>query len=100
MILMTSCIVGFCFFFNETATTEIYTYLHTLSLHDALPISAGRRGVRPGRSAPGAVPRPAARPPSAARADPAPCARGSPRTDRGSHVRRHGRAAAGNDPES
>src|SRR3546814_20574386 len=28
----------FCFFFNETATTEIYTYLHTLSLHDALPI--------------------------------------------------------------
>src|SRR3546814_4679119 len=28
------------FFFNETATTEIYTYLHTLSLHDALPISS------------------------------------------------------------
>src|SRR3546814_10450501 len=27
-----------CFFFNDTATTEIYTYLHTLSLHDALPI--------------------------------------------------------------
>src|SRR3546814_15894389 len=27
------------FFFNETATTESYTYLHTLSLHDALPIS-------------------------------------------------------------
>src|SRR3546814_7375675 len=26
------------FFFNYTATTEIYTYLHTLSLHDALPI--------------------------------------------------------------
>src|SRR3546814_2285884 len=26
------------FFFNETATTEIYTYGHTLSLHDALPI--------------------------------------------------------------
>src|SRR3546814_20126506 len=25
-------------FFNDTATTEIYTYLHTLSLHDALPI--------------------------------------------------------------
>src|SRR3546814_2595399 len=25
-------------FFNATATTEIYTYLHTLSLHDALPI--------------------------------------------------------------
>src|SRR3546814_1561222 len=33
------------FFFNDTATTEIYTYLHTRSLHDALPISrpAGRR---------------------------------------------------------
>src|SRR3546814_348540 len=28
----------FCFFFNDTATTEIYTYGHTLSLHDALPI--------------------------------------------------------------
>src|SRR5277367_7091701 len=27
---------GLCFFFNDTATTEIYT----LSLHDALPISA------------------------------------------------------------
>src|SRR5256885_14954452 len=27
------------FFFNDTATTEIYT----LSLHDALPISVGRR---------------------------------------------------------
>src|SRR3546814_11902853 len=26
------------FFFNDTATTEIYTYCHTLSLHDALPI--------------------------------------------------------------
>src|SRR3546814_17511849 len=26
------------FFFNDTATTEIYTYLHTLALHDALPI--------------------------------------------------------------
>src|SRR2546422_3144920 len=28
-----------CFFFNDTATTEIYT----LSLHDALPISHPRR---------------------------------------------------------
>src|SRR3712207_7292545 len=33
----------FCFFFNDTATTEIYT----LSLHDALPISAATGG-RPG----------------------------------------------------
>src|SRR6184192_1283228 len=28
------------FFFNDTATTEIYTSIDTLSLHDALPISA------------------------------------------------------------
>ena len=27
------------FFFNDTATTEIYTTHNTLSLHDALPIS-------------------------------------------------------------
>src|SRR3546814_7080244 len=26
------------FLFNDTATNEIYTYLHTLSLHDARPI--------------------------------------------------------------
>src|SRR3712207_8736017 len=31
-----------CFFFNDTATTEIYT----LSLHDALPISAMRPMMR------------------------------------------------------
>src|SRR3546814_7345495 len=30
----------FFFFFNDTATTEIYTYLHPLSPHDALPISS------------------------------------------------------------
>src|SRR3546814_20732342 len=28
------------FFFKDPATTEIYTYGHTLSRHDALPISA------------------------------------------------------------
>src|SRR5260370_38881204 len=38
----------YVFFFNDTATTEIYT----LSLHDALPISAvcslpGRHGAQP-----------------------------------------------------
>src|SRR3546814_7778465 len=33
--------VVFCFF-TDTATTEIYTYGHTLSLHDALPISIGQ----------------------------------------------------------
>src|SRR2546422_2117123 len=32
---------SFFFFFNDTATTEIYT----LSLHDALPISAGGNPV-------------------------------------------------------
>src|SRR2546430_3759162 len=34
----------FFFFFNDTATTEIYT----LSLHDALPISAGRPATATG----------------------------------------------------
>src|SRR3712207_7815278 len=38
----------FHFFFNDTATTEIYT----LSLHDALPISAARRGGGAPRSCP------------------------------------------------
>src|SRR5687767_15643650 len=33
----------FCFFFNDTATTEIYT----LSLHDALPISEDLRPEEP-----------------------------------------------------
>src|SRR2546422_2065620 len=38
------------FFFNDTATTEIYT----LSLHDALPISHRRQGVGlPVRQVPG-----------------------------------------------
>src|SRR2546427_5433790 len=34
--------LSFLFFFNDTATTEIYT----LSLHDALPISPGLLGAR------------------------------------------------------
>src|SRR3546814_14921279 len=50
-------------FFNDTATTETYTYLHTLPRHDALPISAQRhrhrralaRAQRPGRDAGGAA---------------------------------------------
>src|SRR3546814_10987091 len=33
------CLLCYCFFLNNTATTGIYTYGHTLSLHDALPIS-------------------------------------------------------------
>src|SRR3546814_20151056 len=32
------------FFCKDTRTTEIYTYEHTLSLPDALPISAGEAG--------------------------------------------------------
>src|SRR3546814_12609579 len=35
-----SCRLCYLFFSNDTATTEIYTNCHTLSLHDALPISA------------------------------------------------------------
>src|SRR3546814_7418044 len=31
------------FFFYDTATPEIYTYVHTLSLHDALPIAGCER---------------------------------------------------------
>src|SRR3546814_17703468 len=31
------------FFLNDTATTEIYTHGHTLSLHDALPICEHRQ---------------------------------------------------------
>src|SRR3546814_14920880 len=38
------------FFFNATATTEIYTYGHPLSLPDALPICAGGRGNSIGRA--------------------------------------------------
>src|SRR5947209_18975419 len=44
-----SCLVSLFFFFNDTATTEIYT----LSLHDALPISGPGRARR--RPAPGRV---------------------------------------------
>src|SRR5213082_4259978 len=43
--------VLFFFFFNDTATTEIYTVSDTLSLHDALPIWAGRRPGSPPRAA-------------------------------------------------
>src|SRR5213594_5110493 len=47
----------FLFFFNDTATTEIYTSVHTLSLHDALPIcpgggAASRRRPRRAAAAP------------------------------------------------
>src|SRR2546422_6166685 len=43
---------SFLFFFNDTATTEIYT----LSLHDALPILRQRRPARATGGAPGRRP--------------------------------------------
>src|SRR5436305_13735347 len=48
----TSCLVFF--FFNDTATTEIYT----LSLHDALPISAAARRSAPAPTWRGCAPWP------------------------------------------
>src|SRR3546814_18966008 len=50
--LLTGLDVAVLLFFNDTATTEIYTYGHTLSLHDALPISSrtDRARRRAGRS--------------------------------------------------
>src|SRR5258708_13923024 len=47
------------FFFNDTATTEIYT----LSLHDALPISNSRRSSPLARSRVGAASTPRLAPP-------------------------------------
>src|SRR3546814_151909 len=44
LMLYCICFVLF-FFFNDTATTEIYTYGHTLSLHDALPILLADEGL-------------------------------------------------------
>src|SRR3546814_11441079 len=46
-----------CFFFKGTATTEIYTFCHPLSLNDALPIYPnipGRRITLVGRENPAA----------------------------------------------
>src|SRR3712207_8030566 len=42
MCVIVALLSGVVFFFNDTATTEIYT----LSLHDALPISPLRRRLR------------------------------------------------------
>src|SRR3546814_271443 len=44
---MAICTYSVFFFFNDTATTEIYTYSHTLSLHDALPILGVTRTTMP-----------------------------------------------------
>src|SRR3546814_14661816 len=47
--MLRSTLVNCVFCFNVTATTEIYTYLHTLSLHDALPISLVLATHNPGK---------------------------------------------------
>src|SRR2546422_10681902 len=52
---LTTALIFLFFFFNDTATTEIYT----LSLHDALPISIHREGhpvVYPAAPAPDGAP--------------------------------------------
>src|SRR2546422_7318308 len=51
MLLYCPPLLSLFFFFNDTATTEIYT----LSLHDALPISIGRQ--RRAQQPPGDPPR-------------------------------------------
>src|SRR5438445_6310389 len=53
LFLIKCCYHLFCFFFNDTATPEIYT----LSLHDALPISASRRVRKPATVARASSPR-------------------------------------------
>src|SRR2546428_12844548 len=60
------------FFFNDTATTEIYT----LSLHDALPISARNRSRRAVRAGAGDRGRQGARAPAVAAPLPGSGARG------------------------
>src|SRR3546814_19552833 len=42
-------IVSFCF--NDPAATEVYTYVHPLARHDALPISAARNRSAGGEAA-------------------------------------------------
>src|SRR5687768_17730529 len=66
------------FFFDDTATTEIYT----LSLHDALPISSGSRpvgasGCRFQRTSPSACMRQASGPATSPRSSPTRCRNGS-----------------------
>src|SRR3712207_8897101 len=75
-----------CFFFNDTATTEIYT----LSLHDALPISApATRAWRASTSTP-ARGRPTSRPPSSScRSAPSRGAPGSSTATRSSRSEEH-----------
>src|SRR3712207_7226859 len=69
------CVLESCFFFNDTATTEIYT----LSLHDALPIfrPGDRHGPRRHLPARGARRRVRQGRPHPARRDPRPRGRRS-----------------------
>src|SRR5215204_6942952 len=61
-----ACLVALClFFFNDTATTEIYT----LSLHDALPIIPSGRISRISPISPRSPPRPPPNPPNPPRGD-------------------------------
>src|SRR3546814_18987303 len=50
LIISFICFCFFCvrcvLFLDVPAATEIYTYCHTLSLHDSLPFSCAGRGVR------------------------------------------------------
>src|SRR5438445_8198308 len=48
LLLLVFFFISFLFFFNDTATTEIYT----LSLHDALPISVLSGPMPPGTGRP------------------------------------------------
>src|SRR3712207_8616692 len=48
LVKQSCCVIDCMFFFNDTATTEIYT----LSLHDALPISCSAAGTATTRSMP------------------------------------------------
>src|SRR6059058_1108867 len=47
--LAAAVVVQLFFFFKDSAATEVYTSLHTLSLHDALPISRRARARRAAR---------------------------------------------------
>src|SRR5215475_14859753 len=89
MLYHSSCSVGsslncfLFFFFNDTATTEIYT----LSLHDALP-SFGQKKHGPTR-------RPARRSPHAAQPPASPTLAAQPITAAGVHAFSPGLSAAG-----
>src|SRR2546425_12877802 len=58
--IYTLSLIDTLFFFNDTATTEIYT----LSLHDALPISVIKVRSWRKRNQPIMIPNPAQRPPN------------------------------------